>query len=98
MEELNLGVNRISDISPLRHLSSLTDLAIWHNQISDISPLAHLKELTKLNCEYNQITDYRPLFDLDLKKLHIEYAKDRANGDEELAELAKHLPDCEIIN
>jgi Leucine-rich repeat (LRR) protein len=61
---LDLGYNRISDISPLVGLTSLTRLYLYDNQISDISPVANLTSLTFLDLGFNQISDISPVANL----------------------------------
>ncbi len=51
----------VSDISPLRHCTALTELRLYNNQISDISPLSHCTALTELFLWDNQISDISPL-------------------------------------
>ncbi|MCP4348971.1 MAG: GTPase, partial [Desulfobacterales bacterium] len=64
--------NQISDISPLKALTDLTQLYLSYNQISDISPLKALTDLTQLYLSYNQISDISPLKALtDLTTLNL---------------------------
>ena len=58
---LNLGWNRIADITPLANLTHLTNLLLISNGIADISPLAGLTKLKQLRIQDNAITDIRPL-------------------------------------
>lgn len=46
---------KLIDISPLAHLTNLTELDLWYNQISDLTPLAHLTNLTELALNGNPI-------------------------------------------
>ena len=57
MTTLDLGDNRITDISFLGSLTNLTTLDLNSNQITDISFLGSLTNLTTLDLWYNQITD-----------------------------------------
>lgn len=59
LTSVNLGWNRISDISPLRGLP-LEYVYLNSNQITDISPLAG-KALKKLFLAENPIADYTPI-------------------------------------
>ena len=62
LTRLNLGLNSISDLTPLSGLTKLEDLALDQNYIlSDISALANLVNLTKLNLESNNISDISAL-------------------------------------
>ena len=51
----------LSDISPLRKLTNLTQLNLQHNSIVDISPLADLTKLKDLSLGYNSIVDISSL-------------------------------------
>jgi GTPase SAR1 family protein len=53
------NLNRI--ISPLKELTSLTQLDLHNNQLSDISPLKELTDLTELSLSQNQLSDISPL-------------------------------------
>ena len=64
LEDLNLGVNLVEDISPLRNLTKLRGLSLFGNQVSDISPLANLTRLGYFNGAGNPISDLRPLSNL----------------------------------
>ena len=59
-----LGGNTISDVSPLRDLTNLTDLGLSGNTISDVSPLRNLTNLKRLLLSDNTISDASPLRDL----------------------------------
>ena len=61
LQELYLGGNQISDLTPLAALTSLTSLELGGNQISDLTPLAALTSLTSLELGGNQISDLTPL-------------------------------------
>ncbi|MEG5147916.1 leucine-rich repeat domain-containing protein, partial [Microcoleus sp. AT9b-C2] len=54
---LDLGSNRITDISFLSSLTNLTTLDLGDNQITDISFLGSLTNLTTLDLGSNRITD-----------------------------------------
>ena len=73
--ELHLGLNRISDVSPLKDLKKLTKLDLHRNQIiSDVSSLKSLTNLVWLSLRGNRISDMSPLKDLKkLTFLHIGY-------------------------
>ncbi|CAL6008962.1 leucine-rich_repeat domain-containing protein [Hexamita inflata] len=63
LEDLDLGRNNISDISPLKNLKNLYILRLDQNNISDISPLQELKNLTNLVLIFNNIIDFSALDD-----------------------------------
>src|SRR5919199_1116434 len=72
MTELDLGSNKITDISFLGSLTNLTTLHLGYNRITDISFLGSLTNLTTLNLSYNQITDISFLGSLtNLIKLYL---------------------------
>ncbi|MBT3210001.1 MAG: AAA family ATPase [Bacteroidetes bacterium] len=64
LTNLNLGYNKIADISALKELKSLTELNLNDNQITDISALKELKNLTELDLRFNKITDISVLASL----------------------------------
>ena len=54
--------NRVSDLSPLAHLSQLEIL--YCNEISDLLPLAELTTLESLGLGSNRVSDLSPLVEL----------------------------------
>ena len=68
LEQLDLGGNYLSDISPLisflSSLTSLTTLDLSDNSISDISPLSSLTSLERLYLSDNSISDISSLSSL----------------------------------
>jgi len=94
LTSLQLDENRISDIHGLESLVKLTELHLSDNQIADISPLKGLTKLTYLDLSYNSITDISALKDLtNLRYLNL-YGNPLTY--EQLQELRKALPGCEI--
>ena len=75
LTDLHLGLNAISDVSPLKNLTNLTFLDLHRNRnISDVSPLKGLTTLTWLSLRGNRISDMSPLTHLtELTYLHIGY-------------------------
>lgn len=57
LTRLNLGWNRISDISALAGLSNLTVLSVWGNEIRSIEPAAGLTGLVYFDFSDNQVSD-----------------------------------------
>ena len=64
LTDLNLGVNKISDISVLSDLTNLTKLCLGGNEINDISVLSGLTNLTELQLWRNEISDISALSSL----------------------------------
>jgi internalin A len=58
---LTLFGNQISDLRPLSSLTNLAGLSLTKNQISDLRPLSSLTNLSYLYLDNNQIADLRPL-------------------------------------
>jgi len=56
LERLDLQVNQIKSVSPLKELTNLVDLKLWRNNISNVMPLSALTNLRTLNLIDNQIT------------------------------------------
>ena len=61
LEDLDLGDNRITDISPLVNLTGLKSLYLDHNAVSDLTVLQGMPQLEVLVVEDNLITDVTPL-------------------------------------
>ena len=69
---LELDRNDITDVTPLKSLTSLTYLSLWKNDITDVTPLKSLTSLTSLSLNYNDVSDLTPLKDLtNLSHLYI---------------------------
>ncbi|KRN03006.1 GY family cell surface protein [Levilactobacillus senmaizukei DSM 21775 = NBRC 103853] len=51
----------IVDISPLAHLTNVTDLDLQHNRIQDVTPLATMTGLKYVYVNYNSIMDFSPI-------------------------------------
>ena len=75
LTNLHLGLNKISDVSPLKTLTKLRVLDLHRNQrIVDVSPLKTLTKLVWLSLRGNRIVDASPLSVLtNLTYLHIGY-------------------------
>lgn len=71
---IHMGLQNISNISPLASLTKLKVLALDQNRkISDITPIAQLTELEWLNLDSNLLTDISPLKNLvRLKYLNLQ--------------------------
>ena len=69
----NVNSNKVSDLSPLRGLTALTDLNLSTMALTDISALAELKQLTWLWLDNNNISDVSALAGLkQLTLLHLD--------------------------
>ena len=63
--ELHLGINQISDLTPLKNLTKLSKLILYGNRnISDVTPLKNLTELIYLDLDANIISDVSALRNL----------------------------------
>jgi len=78
---IHLGLNRVSDLSPLKTLKNLVVLDLHRNQrISDKTPLKNLKKLVWLSIRGNYISDLSPLSALtNLTFLYIGYNHQLSN-------------------
>jgi internalin A len=47
--DLNLGHTKVTDLTPLRELKSLSRLGVAENTITDLTPLRELKSLSELD-------------------------------------------------
>ncbi|HEX2091495.1 MAG TPA: leucine-rich repeat domain-containing protein [Longimicrobiaceae bacterium] len=63
-EHLDLPGTAISDLSPLRGLTSLKSLDIAETQVSDLSPLRELTALSSFDISGTQVSDLSPLREL----------------------------------
>lgn len=61
VEKIDLGNNKISDISQLSDLTLLLSINLSNNKIKDIKPLAKLERVQHLELENNKVSDLRPL-------------------------------------
>jgi hypothetical protein len=74
--ELGFESDTVTDISPVRALTGLRNLACrgsWtdqraNGQLADLSPLADMK-LTRLDCSRTRVSDLSPLTSMNLKEL-----------------------------
>ncbi|MEL6193719.1 MAG: leucine-rich repeat domain-containing protein, partial [Bacteroidota bacterium] len=72
LDSLNLGRNRIQDISAISQLPQLHKLVLSENRIEDISPLKELKNLSDLYLFKNSIQDISALKELkNLSSLYL---------------------------
>ncbi|CAL6005702.1 Conserved_hypothetical protein [Hexamita inflata] len=70
---LNLGDNRLTDISPLEGLSNLEYLNLEDNQVADISPISELNKLVILIMTYKKVnpTDARVSLNFELMPVNL---------------------------
>ncbi|CAL6005718.1 Conserved_hypothetical protein [Hexamita inflata] len=70
---LNLGDNRLTDISPLEGLSNLEYLNLEDNQVADISPISELNNLVILIMTYKKVnpTDDRVSLNFELMPVNL---------------------------
>ena len=99
LTHLDLGYNRVRDVSPLSSVASLTDLDLTLNwgaiiegervdRIQDISPLRNLYQLERLILDSNWIDDLEPLALLaNLRKLSM--ANNRVSDVQALSTLSQ---------
>ena len=72
---MDLGHQKISDVSFLAFMPKLQYLTLAENPVEDISPLAGLKELVFLELFLTNVRDYSPLLSCPkLQDLNISYA------------------------
>ncbi|RMG08689.1 MAG: CHAT domain-containing protein, partial [Cyanobacteria bacterium J055] len=87
LQQLYLGKNEITDLSPIASFLQLQSLYLNENQLTDIDPLSGLENLTTLSLDDNQIRDINPLS--HVRSLEILYAN--GNQIEEIDPIS-HLP------
>ena len=101
LQALDVGHNKVDDLTFLYELPQLKVLILACNKITDITPLASLTELEYLELFKNKITDLTPLTGLtQLERLWI-YCSDNYSEDSPLPKgvvsmLTAALPDTHI--
>lgn len=91
---LILKRNDIDDISVLSEMKDMVDLSLGQNSISDISALEGLELLRTVDLSRNSVSDFSPLYECtSLKTLNII---ENGLSDEQIAEIKKALPECEV--
>lgn len=97
LETVKLGRNRIENLSPLQNAhcrEKIRSLDLSFNRIQDLSPLAALSGLETLDLSYNNISSLRPLLRMtQLQKLRLS---GNPLTEEQIDELRRALPDCDI--
>lgn len=74
LEYLELFMNKLTDVGPLKKLTCLKDLNLAHNQISDVSPLLEMPWLQRLWIAHNQFgTDQQGLLKQSLPDTAFEF-------------------------
>ena len=98
LETVMLGRNRIENLSAFQNThsrESIRTLDLSFNKIQDLSPLPALSNLEMLDLRSNQIGSVNPLLRMkQLKKLDLSGNPLRQ---EQIEELRRALPDCEIV-
>ena len=98
LETVRLGRNRIQNLSPLQNAhcrDQIRYLDLSFNQIEDVTPLGTLSGLETLDLRSNQIYSVVPLQRLTrLKRLVLS---GNPLTDEQVEELRRALPDCDIV-
>ena len=97
LETLELGRNRIENISVLRDSQSrecLRSLNLSYNQISDLSPLSAMSALETLDLSGNRIESLRPLMQMTQLR-HLRLTGNPLT-EEQVYALRQALPECEI--
>ena len=59
--KLDLSYSEISDLEPIKGLSSLKDLNLGGTQVSDLAPIKGLSSLQKLSLRRTQVSDLAPI-------------------------------------
>ena len=65
LESVNVSLNRIIDLTPIRSLPKLTHLAFYGTPISNLEPLARLETLQVIDASGCRISDLTPLANLN---------------------------------
>ena len=98
LETVQLGRNSIADLSAFQNTHSrdtIRYLDLSFNKIRDLSPLTSLTALETLDLRSNDISSLNPLMRMGwLKKVDLS---GNPLEPEQIEELRRALPDCEII-
>jgi Leucine-rich repeat (LRR) protein len=94
LELLYLDDTQVSDLSPLAELKNIGTLDLSGTKVSNLSPLAELENLNVLFLMNTQLSDLSPL--AKLKNLETLMGFGRLVSEEQVEELKKALPNCEI--
>ncbi|MGL6187033.1 MAG: immunoglobulin-like domain-containing protein [Clostridium chrysemydis] len=87
LKELDITLNQIEDISPIKNLINLKKLQITANNIKDINDLSNLSSLESLDISSDKISDISPIKrllkikDLDISNNQISDISDLINLD-----------------
>lgn len=96
LKVLIIGITGVEDLSPLENCPELEYLEIFRTNVKDLSPLASCTKLEHLNISLIRANDLSPLYGLtELKRLW--GINDYYISDEQKQEIARRLPDCEIV-
>ena len=93
---LHIGNNMIEDLSPLRNLKEIFQFWALNNQIEDLQPISKCISLCDLVLYNNKIKDITPLYNLE----NLAYVSLYGNEipKEQIEELRRRLPNCDIID
>ena len=96
LKVLNISKTQVSDLTPLAELMYLEKLEVSRTPVSDLSSLANLKNLEELYLFSTQVSDLTPLTELkNLRRLHI---RNTPVSEQQIKQLQKALPNCDIIH
>ncbi len=87
LKMLDLGGNRVTDLSPLSKLP-LEVLAVWGNGVTDVSALAPIETLNNLMLNDNRIADFSPIAHLT----NLQYLYVRCNATDDYSALEGIYP------
>ena len=93
---IHLGVNdtEISNLNGLEGLQNLESLSINGTKVTNLTPISHLDKLQCLLISDTKVTDLSPLY--DLKNLGDLYCAKLDIGEDQLNQLRRSIPRCEI--
>ena len=94
LESVRLNNTAVTDLTPLTRLTSLTTIFVNDTSVRDLTPLAELKDLMNLFLDDTQVRDLTPL--AELTNLRMLYLNKTPVSKEQVEELRKALPNCEI--
>lgn len=95
LEQLMLGGNNITDLSPLSNLHKLWELQLLFNAtLEDITPLSTLTNMKRMSLSHTSIKDISAL--KDMKKLYWVCLKETHVKDFSVLSSLSHLENCDV--
>lgn len=93
---LALSNSEVSDLAPLSGLHNLEEIYLEGTRVVDLTPLSDLRNLEMLWLDETNVNDLTPLS--SVRRLKWLKLRNTVVTKEQVDELRKRLPDCEIVH